>query len=102
MDELLTLPGVGRKTANLVLSVAFGIPGIVVDTHVARLSRRLGLTSHKDPAKIEKDLREIIPKQHWDDLCLQLIYHGRSVCMARRPDCPACQLLPLCPHGLAT
>ena len=99
MDELLTLPGVGRKTANLVLSVAFGVPGIVVDTHVARLSRRLGLTPHRDPAKIEKDLSIKVPKRHWDDFCLQLIYHGRSVCRARRPDCPACPLRAVCPNG---
>ncbi len=99
MDELLALPGVGRKTANLVRSVAFGVPGVVVDTHVARLSRQLGLTPHRDPSKIEKDLNAKIPKQHWDDFCLQLIYHGRSVCRARRPDCPACPLRAVCPNG---
>jgi endonuclease-3 len=99
MDELLTLPGVGRKTANLVLSVAFGIPGIVVDTHVARLSRRLGLSAHKDPAKIEADLAAKIPKESWEDLCLRLIYHGRAVCTARRPGCPACPLRTVCPGG---
>jgi endonuclease-3 len=101
MEELLTLPGVGRKTANLVLAVAFGIPGIVVDTHVARLSRRLGLTPHKDPVKIEADIAEKIPKENWEDLCLRLIYHGRAICKARRPDCSACRLRSLCPEGTA-
>jgi len=99
MDALLTLPGVGRKTANLVLSVAFGIPGIVVDTHVARLSRRLGLTTHKDPAKIEADLAIKIPKESWEPLCLRLIYHGRAVCTARRPGCHGCPLRAVCPSG---
>jgi endonuclease-3 len=97
MDELLTLPGVGRKTANLVLSVAFGIPGIVVDTHVARLSRRLGLSPHKDPVKIEADLAAKIPKEGWEPLCLRLIYHGRAVCTARRPECQECPLRTVCP-----
>jgi endonuclease-3 len=98
MEGLLALPGVGRKTANLVLSVAFGMPGIVVDTHVARLSRRLGLSSHKNPVKIETDIATKIPKESWEALCLRLIYHGRAVCTARRPDCPACQLQHLCPY----
>jgi len=98
MDALLTLPGVGRKTANLVLSVAFGIPGIVVDTHVARLSRRLGLTARRDPTKIESDLRTKIPRRHWDDLCLQLIYHGRAICTARHPRCQECLLRAVCPY----
>jgi endonuclease-3 len=99
MDHLLTLPGVGRKTANLVLSVAFGIPGIVVDTHVARLSHRLELTSHRDPEKIEADLGVKIPKQAWDSFCLQLIYHGRAICTARRPGCPKCLLRAVCPSS---
>jgi endonuclease-3 len=97
MEELLTLPGVGRKTANLVLAVAFGIPGIVVDTHVARLSRRLGFTTQRDPAKIEADLAIQIPKESWEPLCLRLIYHGRAICTARRPDCPVCPLRAVCP-----
>ena len=98
LDQLVTLPGVGRKTANVVLGAAFGIPGIVVDTHVARLSRRLGFTVQKDPVKIEFDLMALIPKNHWNDFCLQLIYHGRAICMARRPNCPECPLLSLCPY----
>ena len=96
LDELLTLPGVGRKTANVVLGVAFGIPGIVVDTHVARISKRLGLTEKRDPVKIEFDLMKIIPKNEWNDFCLQLIYFGRSVCKARKPGCVTCPLYDLC------
>jgi endonuclease-3 len=98
MDQLLTLPGVGRKTANLVLAIAFGIPGIVVDTHVARLSQRLGLADHRDPAKIEADLAQKIPEKNWEPLCLRLIYHGRAVCTARRPKCSKCILRSLCPY----
>ena len=88
LEKLVTLPGVGRKTANVVLGAAFGIPGMVVDTHVARLSRRLGFTDQKDPVKIEFDLMALIPKKSWNDFSLQLIYHGRAICMARRPNCP--------------
>jgi len=98
LEQLVTLPGVGRKTANVVLGAAFGIPGIVVDTHVARLSQRLGLTDQKDPVKIEFDLMTLIPKKSWNDFSLQLIYHGRAICMARRPNCPGCPLLSLCPY----
>jgi endonuclease-3 len=96
LDELVKLPGVGRKTANVVLGAAFGIPGIVVDTHVARISRRLGLTENRDPVKIEFDLMKIIPKNEWNDFCLQLIYFGRSVCKARKPGCATCPLYDLC------
>lgn len=96
-EALVALPGVGRKTANVVLSVAFGVPAVVVDTHVARISRRLGLTAHKDPARIEADLAARIPETAWNDFGLQLIYLGRSVCMARRPRCPDCPLRDLCP-----
>ncbi len=96
LHALVKLPGVGRKTANVVLGAAFGIPGIVVDTHVARISRRLSLTRQKDPVKIEFDLMELIPKRDWNDFGLLLIYFGRSVCKARRPDCPLCPLYPLC------
>lgn len=96
LDELVQLPGVGRKTGNVVLGAAFGIPGIVVDTHVARVSKRLGLTENVNPVKIEFDLMKIIPEKEWSDVCLQLIYHGRAVCKARTPDCPICPLNHLC------
>lgn len=102
LDVLVTLPGVGRKTANVVLGAAFGIPGIVVDTHVARLSRRIGLTRQTDPVKIEFDLMKQLPKTAWSDFCLHLIYHGRAVCNARKPNCPACSLLNLCDFGMGT
>ena len=97
LEELVKLPGVGRKTANVVLGAAFGIPGVVVDTHVARISNRLGLTVHNNPVKIEYDLMGIIPKRAWNDFCLQLIFFGRSTCMARKPKCPQCPLEKLCP-----
>jgi endonuclease-3 len=96
LDELVTLPGVGRKTANVVLGAAFDTPGIVVDTHVARLSQRLGLTSNKDPVKIEFDLMAIIPKPNWNDFSLHLVYHGRALCRARKPKCDECPLFSLC------
>jgi len=98
LDELVTLPGVGRKTANVVLGAAFNIPGIVVDTHVARISKRLGLTENSDPVKIEFDLMKIIPKNEWNDFCLQLIYFGRAICSARKPACPTCPLYDLCEY----
>jgi endonuclease-3 len=97
LEELVKLPGVGRKTANVVLGAAFGIPGIVVDTHVARISGRLGLTANKDPVKIEFDLMKIIPKKDWQDFCLRLIFFGRETCSARKPKCPICPLGKLCP-----
>jgi len=97
LAELVELPGVGRKTANVVLGAAFGIPGIVVDTHVARISGRLGLTANTDPVKIEFDLMKIIPKRAWHDFCLHLIYFGRETCAARKPKCPICPLHKLCP-----
>jgi len=97
IEELVELPGVGRKTANVVLGAAFGIPGIVVDTHVARISGRLGLTANKDPVKIEFDLMKIIPTRAWHDFCLHLIYFGRETCVARKPKCPTCPLNKLCP-----
>ena len=96
IKKLVTLPGVGRKTANVVLGAAFDIPGMVVDTHVARISHRLGLTINKDPVKIEFDLMEVIPENEWNDFSLWLIYFGRAVCNARKPDCPACFLNHLC------
>jgi len=97
MDELLTLPGVGRKTANCVLGDAFGIPGITCDTHVIRLSRRLGLSENSDPVKLEFDLAEIVPKAHWTLFSHLLISHGRNVCKARKPDCPNCPISTYCP-----
>ncbi|MFO7931770.1 MAG: endonuclease III [Desulfosalsimonas sp.] len=96
MEKLVTLSGVGRKTANVVLGAAFGIPGMVVDTHVARISRRLDLTENRDPEKIEKDLMKIIPQDEWNDFSLRLVFFGRQVCMARKPDCPNCFLAHLC------
>ena len=98
LDELVKLPGVGRKTANVVLGAAFNTPGIVVDTHVSRISQRLGLTKHTDPVKIEFDLMEIIPKKDWSDFSLRLIYFGREYCRARKPACPQCALVKLCPY----
>ncbi|NJD04738.1 MAG: endonuclease III [Ruminiclostridium sp.] len=102
MDDLLKLPGVGRKTANLVLGDIFGIPGIVVDTHAGRLSNRIGLTSHKDPEKIEYDLMKVIPKESWTKFCHQLVYHGRAVCNARKPDCEVCTIRRFCDYGNST
>jgi len=100
LDELIKLPGVGRKTANVVLGAAFGIPGIAVDTHVARISKRLGLTENKDPVKIEFDLMKIIPEKEWSDFSLQLIYFGRAICKARKPGCNVCPLTELCKYNL--
>ncbi len=98
MAELLALPGVARKTANVVLGNAFGIAsGVVVDTHVARLSQRLGLTTHEQPEKIEQDLIAMTPQQDWIDLPHLLIAHGRALCKARNPQCPTCPLEARCP-----
>ena len=100
MAELHALPGVGRKTANVVLGNAFHKDeGIVVDTHVARLSRRLGLTKNQDPEKMERDLMKLVPRKHWTQWSHWLIWHGRRRCYARKPDCPNCELLRLCPSG---
>lgn len=99
MDKLVKLPGVGRKTANVVLSAAFGQDTIVVDTHVLRISNRLGLTDKKDPVKVEYELMEIIPRRYWNDLSLQLIYFGRDICDAKKPRCLECPLLKICPSG---
>jgi len=97
MEEILTLPGVARKTANVVLGTAYGIAsGVVVDTHVMRLSRRLDLTKHEDPKKIEQDLMRVIPEEKWITFSHQLIWHGRRVCVARRPRCVDCNLESLC------
>ncbi len=99
MEDLVSLPGVGRKTANVVLSMAFNKPAIVVDTHVARISGRLGLTENKDPVKIEKDLQQILPRKEWNGFCLRLIYFGREICRAKNPLCNTCELAPLCRLG---
>jgi len=100
MAELRELPGVGRKTANVVLGNAFHKDeGIVVDTHVVRLSRRLRLTKHDDPEKIERDLMKLVPREHWTNWSHWLIWHGRRRCFARKPDCANCEILRLCPSG---
>jgi len=99
MEELTNLPGVGRKTANVVLSVAFGLPGLPVDTHVTRLSKRLGLSNSTDPVKIEQDLDGLFLPGQWGAISLRLILHGRRVCIARRPRCEVCELSDLCPSA---
>lgn len=100
MDEILTLGGVARKTANVVLGNAFGISsGIVVDTHISRLSQRLGLTKNKTPEKIERDLVELVPKKHWVMFPHWVIYHGRQICHARKPKCGECVLSNICPSA---
>lgn len=100
MQELLTLPGVARKTANVVLGNAYGIvEGVVVDTHVTRLSQRFGWTTNTDPVKIEQDLMRILPRQDWLDASHLMIYHGRALCLARKPACARCDLVPLCPSA---
>jgi endonuclease-3 len=100
MEALTTLPGVGRKTANVVRSVALGLPGLPVDTHVGRVSRRLALTSEVDPVKAERDLTALLPASEWGRFSLRLILHGRRVCVARRPRCEACLLNDFCPSSL--
>jgi endonuclease III len=98
MEDLLKLPGVARKTANVVLAHAFGInAGVTVDTHVKRLSNRLGFTKHDDPVRIERDLMPLLPQVDWENWSIRLIYHGRAVCKARSPVCQECQLADLCP-----
>jgi endonuclease-3 len=98
MEELTTLPGVGRKTANVVLGNAFGVPAIACDTHVLRLSRRLQLSDHADdPVKLEFDLADIVPKKDWTLFSHLLIFHGRRICVARKPNCPACPIAAHCP-----
>lgn len=98
MEAMVALPGVGRKTANVVLGTAFGMEtGIVVDTHVTRVSRRLGLTQHTDPVKIEQDLMHAVPKSEWVDFAHRMIHHGRQICTARKPKCPQCSMNSFCP-----
>jgi endonuclease-3 len=98
LEELTALRGVGRKTANVVLGVAFGVPGFVVDTHIGRLSRRLGLTKHLDPVKVEHEMMDVAPREHWVELGHLLIAHGRARCTARSPDCEHCELGEICPR----
>ncbi|MFB9322199.1 endonuclease III [Cryptosporangium minutisporangium] len=97
LAELVTLPGIGRKTANVVLGNAFGIPGITVDTHFGRLVRRFGWTAEEDPVKVEQIVGDLFPRKDWTMLSHRLIFHGRRVCHARKPACGACTLAPLCP-----
>jgi endonuclease III len=99
LDDLVTLPGVGRKTGNVVRSVWFGVPGLPVDTHVTRLSHRLRLTNESDPVKIEADLDGLVPPEEWGLLSLRLIEHGRQACIARKPRCDACGLAHICPSA---
>jgi endonuclease III len=99
MEELVTLPGVGRKTANVVLSVAFDVPGLPVDTHVLRLARRLGLTASDDPVVVERDLNALVPPAERGAFSLRMILHGRAVCVARHPRCKTCVLVDVCPSA---
>jgi len=99
LEDLVTLPGVGRKTANVILGNAFGIPGIAVDTHVHRVSQRIGLTKNDDPVKIEFDLMEIVPKEEWTHFSSLLIWHGRKTCVARKPLCGICPIRKWCDYG---
>ena len=100
LDDLVSLKGIGRKTANLVLGEAFGIPGIVVDTHVLRISQRIGLAKEKDPVKVEFELMEIVPKNKWTRFSNLLILHGRAVCTARKPRHEDCQIVDFCEEGI--
>ncbi len=99
LEDLVTLPGVGRKTANVVLGNAYATPGLTVDTHMIRLNRRLGLTRNVDPVKIEYDLMKIVPQKLWTDYSHLIIHHGRNRCFARKPDCPGCEIRNLCPSA---
>jgi endonuclease-3 len=97
LEELITLPGVGRKTANVVLGHAFDIPGITVDTHFGRLSRRFEWTASNDPVKVEMDVQELIPEKEWTNLSQRMIWHGRRICHSRKPACGACPVAKICP-----
>jgi endonuclease-3 len=99
MEDLVTLPGVGRKTANVLLGNAFGIPGLPVDTHMIRINRLLGLTQNRDPVKIEFDLMKVLRPENWVEYSHLIIHHGRARCVARRPDCPHCEINGLCPSA---
>ena len=97
LDVLITLPGIGRKTANLLIATAYGKPGIIVDTHFRRLSSRLGFTDNEDPDKIEFDLKALLPEKDWSDFSHCMVFHGRRCCFARKPNCPECPVKDLCP-----
>ncbi len=97
LEELVSLPGFGRKTANVVLGNAFGVPGITVDTHLGRLARRWNWTEHEDPVKVEAQIAELIPRQNWTAMSHRVIWHGRRICHARKPACGACPIAALCP-----
>lgn len=99
MEDLITLPGIGRKTANVILGVGFGVPGFAVDTHVTRLTNRLGLVATRDPEKIEALVTKMVPRSEWTGLSLRLILHGRRTCFARRPNCEGCVLNDFCPSS---
>ncbi|HNX68049.1 MAG TPA: endonuclease III [Candidatus Omnitrophota bacterium] len=99
MEDLVTIPGVGRKTANVILGNAFGMPGLAVDTHMIRINRLLGLTRNTDPVKIERDLMAIVPEAHWTEYSHLIIRHGRTRCLARRPDCRQCEIALFCPSA---
>jgi len=99
MGDLLSLPGVGRKTANVLLSTIFNKPGVIVDTHCTRLAGRIGLTTSENPGIIEKDLMKILPRKEWANFSHYLVYHGREICQARKPKCEICSILPYCDYG---
>lgn len=99
IEELTTLPGVGRKTANLIVGDVYGKPAVVADTHLIRISNRLGLTDTKDPAKVEKEMRELLPPEESNDFCHRAVLHGRALCSARKPNCAECPLAEFCPSA---
>lgn len=99
MEALLSLPGVGRKTANVILSTVFSKPGVIVDTHCTRLSNRLGLTQSQNPDIIERDLMKILPRSEWANFSHYLVYHGRAICQARKPKCEICSIMPYCAYA---
>lgn len=99
IEKLTILPGVGRKTANVVRSAAFEIPSVVVDTHVGRLAKRIGLTKSDNPVIVEQDIMKLVPKKHWNNLGLQMIYHGRAICTSRKAKCKECEILKWCEYG---
>lgn len=98
-ETLQTLPGIGEKSAGVILNQAFGLPSFPVDTHVFRVSRRLGLSKEKTPEKVSRDLQQLFPKNRWGELAMQIVLHGRALCVARKPKCSVCPLLPQCPFG---
>ena len=102
LEDLVKLPGVGRKTANVILGNAFGVPGLVVDTHVGRIAARLGLTKESDAVKIERELMPLVPKESWTQFSHAMIFHGRRICDARKPKCDECTLRPMCPYKAAS